>query len=318
MKSFLQDDIVLIAGNSNVKLAEEISELVGVKLCNADVKKYADGEIAVSIHSSVREKDVFVIQSTCTPTNDNLMELLIIIDALKRASVGRVNAIIPYYGYARQDRKSKPRVPITSKLVANMLTVAGADRVITIDLHADQIMGFFDIPVDRLLAMPIISDYILNHDFDLNNLVVVAPDVGSVKRSRALAERIGIPLAIIDKRRPRDNEAEVMNVIGEVSGKDVIMLDDMIDTAGTLVGAAEALEKLGAKKIFAACTHAVLSGPAIERIKKSPITKMIITNTIPLLEEKQLEKIEVVSIAGLIAQAINRVHNGTSVSELFE
>ncbi len=311
-------NIVLLSGNSNIPLAREISELLDIPLCDTDIKKFSDGEISVRIGNSVRGSDVFIIQSTCPPVNDNLMELLIMMDALKRASAGRVNVVMAYYGYARQDRKDKSRVPITAKLVADLLSVAGADRVISVDLHADQIQGFFDIPLDRLQAMPIIADYIASHNFDMSKLVVVSPDVGSVKRSRALAERLGVPMAIIDKRRPRENVAEVMNVIGDVEGKDVIMIDDIIDTGGTLVGAAKALKNLGAENIYAACTHALLSGPAIDRIKDSPILKMITTNTIPLAKEKQIEKIEVISIAELIAKAIQRIHEGKSVSVLFE
>lgn len=311
-------DIVLISGNSNIPLSKEISQYLDIPLCATEIKKFADGEISVRISESIRGSDVFILQPTSPPVNDNLMELLIIIDALKRASAGRINVVMAYYGYARQDRKDKSRVPITAKLVADLISVAGADRVISIDLHADQIQGFFDIPLDRLQAMPIIADYILTHNFDLNKLVVVSPDVGSVKRTRSLAERLGVPMAIIDKRRPKENIAEVMNVIGDVNGKDVIMIDDIIDTGGTLVGAAEALKNLGAEHIFAACTHALLSGPAIERIKNSPIDKLVATNTIPLSEEKKIDKIEIVSVAGLIAKAIQRVHEGKSVSILFE
>ncbi|MFA0814699.1 MAG: ribose-phosphate diphosphokinase [Anaerofustis sp.] len=311
-------DIVLISGNSNIPLSKEISQYLDIPLCATEIKKFADGEISVRISESIRGSDVFILQPTSPPVNDNLMELLIIIDALKRASAGRINVVMAYYGYARQDRKDKSRVPITAKLVADLISVAGADRVISIDLHADQIQGFFDIPLDRLQAMPIIAEYIMTHNFDLNKLVVVSPDVGSVKRSRSLAERLGVPMAIIDKRRPKENIAEVMNVIGDVKGKDVIMIDDIIDTGGTLVGAAEALKNLGAEHIFAACTHALLSGPAIERIKNSPIDKLVATNTIPLAEEKKIDKIEIVSVAGLIAKAIQRVHEGKSVSILFE
>lgn len=311
-------NIVLLAGTSNPDLADEISELLDIPLIENQVKYFSDGEIYVQILETVRGKDVFYIQGSCPPVNDNFMEMLITIDALRRASAARINVVMPYYGYSRQDRKDKPRVPITAKLVANMLTEAGADRVITIDLHAEQIQGFFDIPLDRLQAMPLISDYIFKHDFDRDKLVVVSPDVGSVKRSRALAERIGAPLAIIDKRRPKQNVAEVMNVIGDVEGMDVIMIDDMVDTAGTVVGAAEALKKLGAERIFVACTHGLLSGPALERIQNSPIERFIITNTIPLPEDKKTDKIEVVSLASLIAKAISRIHEGKSISVIFE
>ncbi|MBE6038442.1 MAG: ribose-phosphate pyrophosphokinase [Anaerofustis stercorihominis] len=310
-------EIALISGNANRPLSEEISGILGIPLCDTSVVRFADGEISVTIHESVRGKDVFILQPACPPANDSLMEILILIDALKRASAGRINVVMPYYCYARQDRKEKARVPISSKLVADLISVAGADRVIACDLHADQIMGFFNIPVDRLQAMPIIAEYIMCHEYDLDNMVVVSPDVGSAKRSRALAERLGVPLAIVDKRRPKDNVAEVMNIIGDVEGKDVIMIDDMVDTAGTIVGAANALKTLGAEHIFVSCTHGLLSGPAVERIKNSAIDKFIMTNTIPLPEEKRLDKIEVVSIAPLLADVIKRVHTGDSVSELF-
>jgi ribose-phosphate pyrophosphokinase len=311
-------DISLISGNSNLPLSLEISEYLDIPLCSTEIKKFADGEISVKINDSIRGSDVYVIQSSCPPVNDSLMEILIITDALKRASAGRINLVIPYYGYARQDRKDKPRVPITAKLVADLIGVAGADRVITVDLHADQIQGFFNIPVDRLLALPLIAEYIKSHNFDLKKLVVVAPDVGSAKRSRAFAEQLGVPMAIIDKRRPKENVAEVMNVIGNVEDKNVVMIDDIVDTAGTLVGAANALKALGADRIFAACTHALLSGPAMDRINSSAIEKLIVTNTIPIAPEKMGGKIEVVSIAGLLAQSINRIHTGKSVSMLFE
>lgn len=311
-------DISLISGNSNLPLSLEISEYLDIPLCPTEIKKFADGEISVKINDSIRGNDVFVIQSSCPPVNDSLMEILIITDALKRASAGRINLVIPYYGYARQDRKDKPRVPITAKLVADLIGVAGADRVITVDLHADQIQGFFNIPVDRLLALPLIAEYVKSHNFDLKKLVIVAPDVGSAKRSRAFAEQLGVPMAIIDKRRPKENVAEVMNVIGNVEGKDLVLIDDIVDTAGTLVGAANALKALGADRIFAACTHALLSGPALDRINGSAIEKLIVTNTIPIAPEKLGGKIEVVSIAGLLAQSINRIHTGKSVSMLFE
>lgn len=311
-------NIVLLSGTSNTALAEEISRLLDIPLIERDVKHFADGEIYVQILETVRGKDVFYIQGTNPPANDNLMEMLITIDALKRASAARINVVMPYYGYARQDRKDKSRVPITAKLVANMITKAGADRVIATDLHAEQIQGFFDIPLDMLQAMPIISDYIFTHNFDRDRLVVVSPDVGGVKRSRKLAERIGVPLAIIDKRRPKQNVAEVMNVIGEVKGMDVIMIDDMVDTGGTLINAANALQKLGAEKIFAACTHGLFNGSAIENLKSSSISKFIVTNTVPLTQEKKIDKIEVVSIAPLIAKAISCIHEGKSLSVIFD
>lgn len=310
-------DICLLAGNSNKALAQEIADNLALPLCSAKIGKFSDGEINVTINESVRGRDVFVIQSVCSPVNDNLMELLIIIDALKRASAGRITVVMPYYAYARQDRKEKGRVPITARLVADMLTTAGADRVISIDLHADQIQGFFNIPFDRLFGRPIIANYIQSQNESMENVVVVSPDAGSVKRSRKLAEDLNVPLAIIDKRRPKDNVAEVMNVIGEVRGKKVIMIDDMIDTGGTIVGAANALEQLGAGRIICACTHPVLSGPAVERIENSAIDKLIATNTIPLTSDKKIDKITVLSVAPLLAKAIKIIHTGKSISSIF-
>ncbi|MBR5995461.1 MAG: ribose-phosphate pyrophosphokinase [Eubacteriaceae bacterium] len=314
----LYQDIVLIGGSAHPKLNSEISEALGIPLTTTEIKHFADGESYVHICESVRGKDVFVIQPTCRPVNENLMELLIAIDALKRASASRINAIIPYYGYSRQDRKDKSRVPITSKLVADLLDRAGADRVVSVDLHADQIQGFFDIPMDALTAQPIIVDHVKNSGYDLDNLVVVAPDVGSVKRSRSLAERLGCPLAIIDKRRPQANVSEVMNVIGDVVGKDVLMIDDMIDTAGTICGAANALKELGAKSITAGCTHPLFNGEAPKRLMESAIDRIIVTDTVPLTEEKNIDKVVVVSIAPLLAKTIDRIHKGKSVSSLFE
>ncbi|NLW71085.1 MAG: ribose-phosphate pyrophosphokinase [Eubacteriaceae bacterium] len=311
-------NIVLIGGSAHPKLNWEISELLGIPLTTTEIKHFADGETYVHICESVRGKDVYIIQPTCKPVNENLMELLIAIDTLKRASAGRINAIIPYYGYSRQDRKDKARVPITAKLVADLLDKAGADRVVSVDLHADQIQGFFDIPMDRLKAQPLIAEYIKSHDYDLSNMVVVAPDVGSVKRSRTMAEMLEIPMAIIDKRRPQANVSEVMNVIGEVKGKDVIMIDDMIDTAGTIVGAANALRELGAKKIIAACTHPLFNGEAPKRLTESAIDTLIVTNTVPLTPEKHISKVKVVSIAPLLCNVILRIHTGQSVSVLFE
>lgn len=317
MSNSFYSDIILISGTSNLPLAQEISDNLAIPLCHMDIGRFSDGEIDVKIGETIRGGDVYVIQSTCAPVNDNLMELLIIIDALKRASAGRINAVIPYYGYGRQDRKAKGRTPITAKLVADLLVRAGADRVVSFDLHADQIQGFFDIPVDRLLAMPLVAEYIIEENMSLDDLVVVSPDVGSVKRSRALAEYLNVPLAIIDKRRPKDNVSEVMNVIGDVKGKKVLMIDDMIDTGGTIVGAADALTKLGATEITCACTHPVLSGPAIERIRDSAISKMIVTNTIKLPAEKQLDKIHVVSVGPLLAKVIKRIHEAKSISSVF-
>lgn len=310
-------NIVLIGGTANPGLNKEISEILGLPLCQTEVKHFADGETYVRILEIVRGRDVFVIQPTCGPVNENLMELLITIDALRRASAGRINAVIPYYGYSRQDRKDKARCPITAKLVANLLTEAGADRVVCVDLHAEQIQGFFDIPCDKLKAMPVIANYIMTHDFDMSKLIVVAPDVGSVKRSRELAERLGVPLAIIDKRRPQANVSEVMSVIGDVQDRDVVMMDDIIDTAGTIVGAAEALKELGANRIFISCSHPLFSGPAKQRLMNAPIEKLVVTNTVPIREEKMFDRIEVVSIAPLLAETIRRIHTGESVGEVF-
>ena len=310
-------NIVLIGGSAHPTLNKEISDILGLPLTQTEVKHFADGETYVRILEIVRGRDVFVIQPTCDPVNENLMELLITIDALRRASAGRINAVVPYYGYSRQDRKDKARCPITAKLVANLLTEAGADRVVCVDLHAEQIQGFFDIPLDKLKAMPLIANYYMTHDFDMDNLIVVAPDVGSVKRSRELAERIGAPMAIIDKRRPQANVSEVMSVIGDVEGKDVLMMDDIIDTAGTIVGASEALKELGAKRIYISCTHPLFSGPAKQRLMNAPIEKLVVTNTVPISEEKMFDKIETVSIAPLLAETIRRIHTGESVGEVF-
>ncbi len=310
-------DICILSGNSNIPLAKAIADNLNLPLCKTRIGKFSDGEINVTIKESVRGRDVFVVQSLSTPVNDNLMELLIIIDALKRASAGRINVVMPYYGYGRQDRKEKGRVPITARLVADMVTVAGADRVISIDLHADQIQGFFNIPFDRLFGRPIISDYLIDNYGSMENVVVVSPDAGSVKRSRKLAEDLNVPLAIVDKRRPKDNVAEVMNVIGEVKGKRVVMIDDMIDTGGTIVGAANAMQQLGASTVTVACTHPVLSGPAIERIQKSSIDRLIALDTIQLPPEKKIDKIVVLSVAPLLAKTINIIHAGKSLSSIF-
>lgn len=306
----------IISGNSNPVLTQEISEILGCGITQTEVGTFSDGEITVKISQSVRGKDVFVVQSTCSPVNDNLMELLILIDALKRASAGRINAVIPYYGYARQDRKARARDPITAKLVADLITAAGADRVLTMDLHAAQIQGFFDMPVDHLLGVPILAEYFGNKKIE--DLVVVSPDLGSVTRSRNFAERLHAPLAIIDKRRPKANVSEVMNVIGEIKGKNVILIDDIIDTAGTITNGAQALMDMGAKGVYATCTHPVLSGPAIERIENSVIKELVITNTIPLPEEKRSKKIVTLSVAPLFASAITRIYEGLSVSRLFD
>jgi ribose-phosphate pyrophosphokinase len=314
----LSDDspIKIFSGNSNPDLAEKICSFVGVPLGSAQVKSFSDGEIAVEITESVRGLDTFVVQSTCPPVNNNLMELLIMIDALRRASAERINAVIPYYGYARQDRKVAPRQPISAKLVANLITEAGASRVLTIDLHAGQIQGFFDIPVDNLYASPIVLEYLRKKFKD--DLVLIAPDAGGVERTRAFAKRLDASLAIIDKRRERANVAQVMHIIGKVKGKVAVILDDMVDTAGTLTQAAKALTEHGATAIFACCTHAVLSGNAIQKINDSPLEELIVTDTIPITQEvSSCKKIKVLSVAELFAEAIKRIHKNESVSSLF-
>ncbi|HNR03852.1 MAG TPA: ribose-phosphate diphosphokinase [Bacillota bacterium] len=302
--------------NANKDLAKDIAFNLGIPVGDAQVSTFSNGEIGVSINESIRGADVFVVQSTCTPVNDNLMELLIMIDALKRASAGRINAVMPFYGYARQDRKSKSREPITAKLVANLIEAAGADRVITMDLHAPQIQGFFDIPVDHLYAAPLIVNYFINKKLD--DIVVVSPDVGGVTRARSLATKLDTPLAIIDKRRPKPNVSEVMNIIGDIENKNCIIIDDMVDTAGTMVNAAKVMKEMGARDIYVACTHPVLSGPAFERIRDSVIKELIVTNTIPLLAGKPVDKIKVLSVAPLFAEAIKRIYEGLSLSKLFD
>lgn len=306
----------VFSGNANTELAEKICKELGIPLGTCDVSHFSDGEINVNISETVRGIDVFIVQPTCTPVNDNLMETLILIDAVKRASAGRVNAVVPYYGYARQDRKTKAREPITAKLVANLFTTAGADRVISMDLHAAQIQGYFDIPVDHLSGVPILAEYF--KDLVDEETVVVSPDLGGVTRARAFANLLDLPIAIIEKRRPKANVSEVMNVIGDINGKNVILIDDIIDTAGTIAKAASVLKNFGAKKVYGCATHGVLSGPAIERIRDSELEKFIITDTIPLPEDKKIEKIEVVSVAPLFAEAIKRIHDNESVSKLFE
>ncbi len=307
----------IFSGNANPELAEKICAYLAIPLGRANVRTFSDGEIFVEIQENVRGADVFVIQPTCPPVNDHLMELLIMIDALRRASARRITAVIPYYGYARQDRKVIPRTPITAKLVANLITVAGARRVLTIDLHAGQIQGFFDIPVDHLYAAPVLITY-LKEEFRDKEIVMVSPDAGGVERARAYAKRLNAGLAIIDKRRLRPNESEVMHVVGDVKGKVAIILDDMIDTAGTICKAADALYERGAKEVHGMATHPVLSGPAIERLKKSPMKSVVVTDTIPLREEaKKLKKIKVLSVAELLGEAIRRIHNDDSVSSLF-
>lgn len=311
-------NIKIFTGNSNPKLAEEIAELVGVPLGDSHVGTFSDGEISVDINETVRGADVFVVQSTCNPVNDNLMELLIMMDAFKRASAGRITAVIPYYGYARQDRKAKARDPITAKLVADLIHTAGADRVLTMDLHAAQIQGYFDIPVDHMLGVPILARYFENMHFDEDKTVVVSPDLGSVTRARKFADRLHTPIAIIDKRRPKANVCEVMNIIGDVRGKTAILVDDMIDTGGSITNGANALAEMGAKEVYACCTHSVLSGPAIQRIKSSPIKKLVTLNTVPVTGEKKIDMIEVLSVAPIFAEAIKRIYEDMSVSKLFD
>ena len=309
-------DLKLFTCNAHPELANEIAELMGIKVGKSTVNKFSDGEIQVSIWESVRDCDVYVVQPTCAPVNDHLMELLIMIDALKRASAGRINAVIPYYGYARQDRKAKARDPITAKLVANLIQAAGADRVISMDLHANQIQGYFDIPVDHLLGLPILTKYFKEKNLD--NVVVVSPDHGSVTRARNMAERLDAPIAIVDKRRPEPNKSEIMNIIGDIDGKNCILLDDMIDTAGTICNAASALIELGAKNVYACATHGVLSGPAKERLEKSPIQELVLLNTLPIDDEKKLNKMTFISVGPIFSEFITRVYQGGSVSTLFD
>lgn len=308
-------ELKIFTGNAHRELAAEIAEYLGVQISAASVRTFSDGEISVAIEESVRGVDAFLIQPTCAPVNNNLMELLIMIDALRRASARRITAVIPYYGYARQDRKAKARDPITAKLVANLLTAAGARRILAIDLHAGQIQGFFDIPVDHLLGQISIAEYFLNKQ--IPDLIVVSPDLGGVTRARSLAERLQAPLAIIDKRRPQPNVAEIMNIIGEVRGKNVVMIDDIIDTAGTITLGAQVLKENGAKDVYACCTHPVLSGPALERLRESVLKEVIVMNTIPLGAEQMVDKIKVLSAAPLLGEAIIRIHEDLSVSKLF-
>ena len=306
----------LFSGTSNRILAQEVCNYLGIEQGKITTEKFSDGETLIEIHENIRGGDVFVLQSTCPPVNDNLMQLLIIIDALRRASAKRITAIIPYYGYGRQDRKAKPRVPITAKLVADLITVAGANRVVSMDLHAGQIQGYFNIPVDNIFAAPLLLKYIRNHFKD--NLVMVSPDAGGVERARAFGKRLGATLAIIDKRRDAPNIAEAMNIIGEVEGKTAVILDDMVDTAGTLTQAAKALKNREVSKIYACCTHPVLSGPAIKRIEESPIDHLVVTNTIPLNEKaRKCSKITSLSVDELLAETIKRIFNSESVSTLF-
>ncbi|MEG0068648.1 ribose-phosphate diphosphokinase [Cetobacterium sp.] len=310
--------VKIFAGTSNLELAKKIAEKYGTSLGDVEIVRFKDGEVYVCIDETVRGRDVFVVQSTSEPVNENIMELLIFIDALKRASAKSINVIIPYYGYARQDRKSRPREPITSKLVANLLTTAGATRIVTMDLHADQIQGFFDIPMDHMQALPLLARSFMAKGLHGEKVVVVSPDIGGVKRARKLAEWLDCKIAIIDKRRPKPNMSEVMNLIGEVEGKVAIFIDDMIDTAGTITNGADAIMARGAIEAYACCTHAVFSGPAIERLEASSLKEILVTDSIALPEEKRIDKVKVVSVDGILAEAVRRIVNNESVSELFE
>jgi ribose-phosphate pyrophosphokinase len=312
-------DFLIFTGNANPGMAAEIAQHLGIALGEAHVGRFSDGEVTVEIKQNVRARDVFVVQSTCSPTNENLMELLIMVDALKRASAERISAVIPYFGYARQDRRPRSaRVPITAKVVANLLQTVGVSRILTMDLHADQIQGFFDIPVDNIYASPVLLGDLRQKKYE--DLIVVSPDVGGVVRARALAKQLGCDMAIIDKRRPKANVSEVMHVIGDIDGRNCVIMDDMIDTAGTLVKAAEVLKERGAKKVYAYCTHPIFSGPAIERIRLGDaLDEVVITNTIPLSEEaKACKKIRQLSVAPLIAETIQRIASGESVMRLFD
>ncbi len=316
MKNGAFSDYKVFSGNSHPELAEEITSIMGKPLGKATVTKFSDGEISVNIWESVRGIDVYIVQPTCNPVNDNLMELLIMIDAMKRASAGRINAVLPYYGYARQDRKAKARDPITAKLVADLIMAAGADRVVTMDLHANQIQGYFNIPVDHLVGMPILARYFKEKAMD--DVVIVSPDHGSVTRARSMAEYLNCPIAIVDKRRPEPNKSEIMNIIGNIEGKNCIIIDDMIDTAGTITNAANAIKDLGANAVYACATHPVLSGPAVERIEKSAIEELVLLNTIPMPEEKKIEKMNFLSVAPIFAEAMTRVFTNGSISKLFD
>ena len=319
MNSLYYSGVKLLSGNSHRELAESIAKILRVSLVDAEVKKFSDGEISVNVNESVRGSDIFIFQSTSSPVNDNLMELLIMIDAMKRASAGRINAVIPYYGYARQDRKTKARDPISAKLVANLITAAGADRVISMDLHCAQIQGFFDIPVDHLVGMTMFRDHYIKKFKDMSNVVVVSPDLGSTGRARHLADSIHSTVAIVDKKRDKPNESKVMNLIGDVKGKTAIMIDDMIDTGGSIVNAAEAIMEAGAKEVHVCCTHGVFSGKALERIKDSCIAELIVLDTIaPKNDAKNIEKIKYLSVAYEFAEAISRIHDGRSMSEMFD
>lgn len=317
-KHYFDPRLKIFSLNSNKPLAKKIADAVGVELGRSSVSQFSDGEIQINIEESIRGAHVYLIQSTSFPVNDNLMELLIMIDALKRASAKTINVVMPYYGYARQDRKARAREPITAKLVANMLETAGATRMLTLDLHAVQIQGFFDIPVDHLMAAPLLADYFIENNYVGDDVVVVSPDHGGVTRARKLAEHLKAPIAIIDKRRPKANVSEVMNIIGSVKGKKCILIDDMIDTAGTISLAANALKEAGATEIYASCTHPVLSGPALQRIQDSAIEKLVVTDSINLPDDRKIDKIVEVSVGELIGDAIKRIHENKPVSPLFE
>ena len=317
MEHYSDPNLKIFALSSNRPLAQKIADQVGVELGKVSVTQFSDGEIKINIDESIRGDHVYIVQSTSYPVNDNLMELLIMIDALRRASAKTINIVLPYYGYARQDRKAQSREPITAKLVANMITQAGADRVLTLDLHAAQIQGFFDIPVDHLLGAPLLANYFLENNFKDKDIVVVSPDHGGVTRARKLAEFLHAPIAIIDKRRPKANVAEVMNIIGDVKGKVAVLIDDMIDTAGTITLAAQAFQDAGALEVYACCTHPVLSGPALDRLNASVIKEVVVTDSIQVPEEKTGGKIVQVSVDQLMAEAIKRIHENRSVSPLF-
>jgi ribose-phosphate pyrophosphokinase len=308
-------ELKIFSGNSNLPLAQEICDYLNIPLGEINLARFSDGEFYCQILENVRGTDVFLIQPTCCPSNTNIMELLIMIDAFKRSSATRITPVIPYYGYARQDRKDKPRVPISSKLVADLLTAAGADRILTMDLHAGQIQGFFDIPVDHLYAMPVLIEYL--KELNIPNLTLVSPDAGGVERARAFAKRLDADLAIIDKRRTAPNEAEVLHIVGHVAGRNVIICDDLIDTAGTIVNAVAALRKKKAERVFVCATHGVLSGPAIERLRTAPIEEIVLTNTVPLDKSKLLPNMKILSVASLLGTAIQSIHEETSVSNLF-
>lgn len=315
--NFDVNKLCLMTGNANIELSKKIADYIGVKICDAVVGRFNNGETSVMINESIRGKDIFIIQPTSQPVNDNLMDLLVMADACKRASAHSITAVVPYYAYARQDRKTRGREPISAKLVANLMVAAGMTRVITVDLHAAQIQGFFDIPVDHLGAAPVIADYFKNRENYQDDLVVISPDLGGVTRARNLADYLKVPIAIIEKRRPRPGEAEVMSIIGDVQGKTALMIDDIVDTAGSLCEGAKALKKLGAKSVFAACTHPVLSKNAVEKINNSEIEKLIVTDTIPLPPEKKSDKITVLSLAEPIGDVIIRIQSHRSVSLLF-